>query len=219
MFGLAFKDFLLVRREKAVILMALLSLISYAVLSSSPALALALAALPAYAMISWVCAFDYKYRADFFLNILPLSRREIVGARYVLALAFWAVSMLLAGAGWGVLRLAGIGPEAAPIGFAAATLGGGLILCGIYLFSYYLFGYQSARWASTLLFLLIGSVGGAIGAFTGRSGIPEGAAAIVARLVSGTAAPRMYGAIVGVGLTVFGFSYWAALAKYGRMEF
>jgi len=218
-FGLMLKDFFLIRKERTSILMVVLSVLSYSTLSSSPALALLMGTLPAYAITGWGCAFDYKYRADTFLNSLPASRSAIVGARYLLALSSGVLSLILAGAGWAVARLIGIGPKSAPFGFAAVVLGVGMALYGIYLCSYYLFGYHSARWANTIVFALVGLVGGSLGVFRGQSDIPDAAGMAAADLVSGKAPLGSYGAILGFGALVFGLSFLAARAKYRRAEF
>lgn len=219
MFGLMLKDFLLIRRERTFILMVAVSFLSYAALSSSPALALLMAALPAYAVVGWCGAYDFKYRADTFLNLLPASRSEVVGSRYLLALAIWMISMLMASAGWLVARIAGIGPPAAPLGFSAVVLGVVMILCGVYLCSYYLFGYQSARWANTIVFASIGLVGGAVGAFRGGPGASGLAGTVTADLVFGEAPPPIYAAVLGAGCVVFFLSFQAARTRYRRAEF
>jgi hypothetical protein len=215
--GLALKDFALALRERSLLLMALLSLACYPLLALSPPVALMFSVMPLVYVVGAACAYDYKYRADAFLNSLPLSKAAIVGSKYLAGAGAWLASFVLCLVGWLLARLFGMGPSVPPFGFCAIGLCIGLVANAVYLGVYFTLGFEKARWSNLLVFGGLGAAGAASGAALGAP--PAAAALAISDLVLGLAPVGAYAAAVGAGIAASAASFAVALASYHAKEY
>ncbi|HOV80278.1 MAG TPA: ABC-2 transporter permease [Bacillota bacterium] len=107
-----------------------------------------------YMMILTSCAYDDKNKTDVMLNSLPLSRTEIVLARYLSAAVFFAVTVVVYMAVVFLLNVAGtpfkdFSPTAESFTGAVLTVS---LLTGIYFPLYFKMGYIKSRYVNFVLF-------------------------------------------------------------------
>ena len=99
---------------------------------------------------------DERYKIELLLTTLPVSRRDIVLSKYLLALVVYIVSFLLytllatIGRAAGYDRIPMLTMTAASLGFLAISAFNGLTLPLAYRF-----GAQATRWVSFILFFAI----------------------------------------------------------------
>ncbi|MCX7027242.1 MAG: ABC-2 transporter permease [Spirochaetes bacterium] len=216
MFALLYKDWLLLRKEKMIIVVALFSLAFGAVAGGSGSGLLAVESkvviyillLPSYMAIYYSNAYDYKYGCEPLLACLPPGRRAVVGSTFLLVLS---ADLLIPAAA--IVRLAatalGLGGGAFPWETYATAISFSLFLAAVELAAYFRFGYMKSRWAAMGAFVLVGIAGGLIGEFSGSTNVTAGA-------------PRGGGAVLvllGTGVLFFALSFLYSARIYERKEF
>ncbi|BAF58458.1 MAG: ABC-2 transporter permease [Pelotomaculum sp.] len=107
-----------------------------------------------YMMIITSCAYDDKNKTDVMLNSLPLSRTEIVFARYLSAAVFFAVTVVVYMAVVFLSNIAGTPFKVFPP--TAESFTGTVVavslLTGIYFPLYFKMGYIKSRYVNFILF-------------------------------------------------------------------
>jgi hypothetical protein len=223
-FALALRDLMLVRREKSAWSMILVSLFVPAMFKGSLVVALFVVALPAYFAAGLACGVDYKYKADRFLRSLPVPCSRLVASRFVSALLAWATCFAITALAWIAMSLLGSGVELAQLGPAfVLSLAETLVIVGAYICSYYVFGFQSARWAIFIVFVLIGSISALLGGFSGQLFQMEprqlAQDSLLAQVLGGGLSPWACVLVIAVGLVAYAVSYIVSVAAYRRKEF
>jgi hypothetical protein len=218
--ALALRDLMLIRKERSAWIVVLMALVLPFLMLGKSALAIAFMALPAYYVAAWACGMDFKYRSDRFLCSLPLSRAAIVRHRFAGPLVTWAASFALTALVWTALAALGAGLTMAGLAAAAfLSLAATMIVVGMYLASYYAFGYQNARWAIFVFIGLGGAFAGALGSNRTASAGKASPTGALGALLSGDAGIGLYIAAVLAALAAYAASYMIAIAAYRKKQF
>jgi hypothetical protein len=210
--ALALRDLMLIGKERSAWVAAAISLAIPFLFAWKSGFALAMLALPSYYVAAWACGMDFKYRSDRFLCSLPVSRAALVAQRFAGALASWLASFAVSALGWAAASAMGAAALAALPSAALLSLAATMIVVGLYLAAYYVFGYQNARWA---IILIIG-VGGAVAGALGAAGSPSEA---IGALLAGEAGAGVYIGSAAVALAVFAAAFLVSVAAYRRRQF
>jgi hypothetical protein len=215
---------MLIRREKSSWSMILVSLFVPAMFRGSLIVALFVVAMPAYFAVGFACGVDYKYKADRFLRSLPVSCASLVGSRFASALLAWAIGFAVTAVAWVGFSLLGSGVVLAQLCPAfVLSLAETLVIAGLYIASYYLLGFQSARWAIAILFALVTAATVALGGFTGQVFQMEprqmAQGSPLSLVLNGGLGPWAYALMVAAGLAVYAVSYIVSVAAYRRKEY
>jgi hypothetical protein len=222
--SLVLKDFIIVRREKSILFMLILSLSMPLSYIGGSGFGLFLAILPAYYLSGWACAADFKYKSDRFLRSMPVSSTAIVAGRYVSVILAWAATFGISAVTWVALSLAGFPLSLSMLPYAAIlSLALTLAAHAVYFGGYYVLGYQNARWAIFFVFAAIGVVGAILGG-SASSGLSFTAPAVskgsaLGSLLSGDVSLGVYAAILIAGCGLYAISFIASAAAYRRKEF
>lgn len=173
-----------------------------------------------YVMLQTACAYDEKNNTDIMLNSLPLSRGDIVLARYISVLVF---SMI--GIGGYVLITIIFGICNFPIKVYPFTLeaifgaiAGIVIMNSIYLPTFYKLGYIKSKWINFILFFgVFFSIGGISYIIKQGNNIPI-IKSIVASIEGFSESQIIIGLIMVMGMVILG-SYFLSVKFYKNREF
>jgi hypothetical protein len=211
--ALALRDLMLIRKERSAWVAVAIALSMPFLFAWKSGFAIAMLALPSYYVAAWACGMDFKYRSDRFLCSLPVPRALLVAHRFAGSLVSWIASFAVSTLGWIAASAIVYVPMTALPAAALLSLTATMIVVGLYLAAYYVFGYQNARWA---VILIIG-VGGAIAGALGAAG-PSPAEAL-GSLLAGEAGSGVYIWSAVAALAVFAAAYLVSIAAYGKKEF
>ncbi|WP_418790781.1 ABC-2 transporter permease [Phosphitispora sp. TUW77] len=111
----------------------------------------------AYIMIVTSSAYDDKYKSEIIINSLPVHRKSVVLAKYLAAVAFSAVGLIIVGALGLVIIIAGIPLPVRHINlydivFAFFSVA---LLAALYYPVYFKFGYNISRMLNLVLFMVL----------------------------------------------------------------
>jgi hypothetical protein len=222
--ALALRDLMLIRKERSAWVAAAIALSIPFLFAWKSGFAIAMLALPSYYVAAWACGMDFKYRSDRFLCSLPVPRAVLVAHRFAGSLVSWIASFAVSTLGWIAASALGGASMAALPTAALLSLAATMIVVGIYLAAYYVFGYQNARWAIILIIGVGGAVAGALGAaLPGSAGsAAQGAsspAEALGSLLAGEAGTGVYAWSAIAALAVFAAAYLVSVAAYRKKEF
>lgn len=157
MYSLILKDIIL---QKKIILFNLAYSVVIFIAFQSPAFSAAIyvmgAMIIAYMMIMGATAYEDKTHSDVILNSLPIDQATIVKARYLSALVFLGLGLLMMGVSGALLK--GIGLQIPEYYLRPQDVVGALVSIGlvssIYFPFFFKFGYIKARVFHVILFLM-----------------------------------------------------------------
>ena len=163
-----------------------------------------------YILVVNSCAYDDKNKADLLLNSLPLSRCDVVLARYLSVFLFASLAIIFYAIIAGVNKFVGLPLKVSPItgeGIVGALLAASF-MHSIYLPSYFKFGFIKARLVSFVLFFVV--FFGA-GTFINRINSIEGSLQVL---------PRQGNIIfLLVAMALIIVSYFISLRSYNSRDF
>lgn len=163
-----------------------------------------------YILVVNSCAYDDKNKADLLLNSLPLSRCDVVLARYLSVFLFASLAIIFYAIIAGVNKFVGLPLKVSPItgeGVVGALLAASF-MHSIYLPSYFKFGFIKARLVSFVLFFVV--FFGA-GTFINRINSIEGSLQVL---------PRQGNIIfLLVAMVLIIVSYFISLRSYNSRDF
>lgn len=156
MLSLIWKD--LIIQKKSWLTVAILPIFMLVAFSNMPAAALVAGALAvAYVLIVGVCVYDEKNKSDLLWCSLPVQRKTIVGAKYLSALTFMVIGIIVVAA-YGLI-LEGIG---LPIPIKIITFNEilGIFVTTTFFMSFYFpiyfkFGYARSRYFGIFIYVLM----------------------------------------------------------------
>lgn len=152
MFNLIRKDFLILRRYLLVApLYGFLACFFFSNMSSGALSAAAVGA--AYMLISYTGLSDDKNKSELMLNSLPLRRRDIVLAKYLISFLYAALAILFFQLAQGVAVVSGysIGYRVTLEGIVGALVAM-MVMVSLYYPLYFKLGYLRTRLAGTIMF-------------------------------------------------------------------
>lgn len=155
MLSLVYKDMAV--QKKSLWMVLFYSLFMHAAMFSMEGGAyVAVAIAVAYIFILGACAQDEKNKSEIVLNSLPVSREEIVVAKYLTALLFLIIGMGASGLTGAVLKLAGFSLVKRFISCTdiVAMFISISLLFSVYYPVYFKFGYLKARYVNLFIFML-----------------------------------------------------------------
>jgi hypothetical protein len=163
-----------------------------------------------YILVVNSCAYDDKNKADLLLNSLPLSRCDVVLARYLSVFLFASLAIIFYAIIAGVNKFVGLPLKVSPItgeGVVGALLAASF-MHSIYLPSYFKFGFIKARLVSFVLFFVVFFEAGT---FINRINSIEGSLQVL---------PRQGNIIfLLVAMVLIIVSYFISLRSYNSRDF
>jgi len=163
MWRLVVKDLTVQKRN--FIIIVFLSLAISGIMPNSPGTAGIQLLLGVYLMLVYANSYDFKYNGEIMINSLPISRKEIVLAKYLSAFVYALIIMIIVFPLSFVLKILDF-PGLNTIGIRSLA---GFLIIGIFFLSiyisiylplYYKLGYMNSRWANFIsLFVIFGLVG------------------------------------------------------------
>lgn len=219
MIGLILKDLII---QKKMLLLSLVFVAAFIVMfqkmDNPGMMAAPIMIAITYLFVTNSCALDEKNRADIIINSLPVSRTEIVGARYISVLVFLAAAALLYMAETGFFRLLSLSsvlPAASPLWIFTGAATAVLIL-SIYLPMFFSMGFTKSRiFYFVLFFGVFFGLGPALNSITG----PKDPTALLSVIYEGMN-PLVLGFTAGgTILLIFFLSFQLSCKLYRRREF
>ena len=163
-----------------------------------------------YILVVNSCAYDDKNKADLLLNSLPLSRCDVVLARYLSVFLFASLAIIFYAIIAGVNKFVGLPLKVSPItgeGIVGALLAASF-MHSIYLPAYFKFGFIKARLVSFVLFFVVFFEAGT---FINRINSIEGSLQVL---------PRQGNIIfLLVAMALIIVSYFISLRSYNSRDF
>lgn len=117
-----------------------------------------------YFLLNYANYYDSRYKSEILLNSLPLTRKEVVGAKYLTALSLAGILILLIAVFSSLIKigilLSGYKLQMPVTSFTLleAVWYAIFMLCiyiGIYLPLYFMFGYLKSRWINVFMFAFL----------------------------------------------------------------
>lgn len=146
MIGLVWKDILVMRKSLRTYGMLLLFYLAMVVMEMMP-LSMVIAIVEVIIMILPISAFSYDEMArwDRYAMAMPLSKRELVGARYLFALLMTLIAGAFGFASCAFMAVTGNGTVSEGLATVLVALAGGLVITDILLPLCYKLGPERAR--------------------------------------------------------------------------
>lgn len=206
--GLMIKDFLVLKSYARTLVMILALYVAIAYLSKSAETMSGILAVVCALMVNSTFAYDDAAKWNHYAFTLPVSRRQMVRARYLVAIVMCLVGVLV---GTLVTLAASLAQGAAPgldfLGFMGSMALGGLLCSSLTMPLLYKFGMEKAR----VIILLVGMVPAmaitALGTTLTEAGAPLGG---LLRALMGLA-PLL-------GLALLGLSYLISVRIFSVKE-
>ena len=156
MLSLIWKDYLIQKRSwLTVFIIPLFMLIAFSNDPSAAPVAGALAV--AYLLIAGACVYDEKNKSHVLWSSLPISRKTIVGAKYLSALTFMVVGIAIAAVYGFILKIFNL-----PVSINEITIKNVIVLfiattsfTALYLPVYFKFGYARSRYFSIIIYIFM----------------------------------------------------------------
>jgi hypothetical protein len=156
------RDLLVQKRQRTLVLPALLSITSAIVLPKAPTFAVGTIIMASYFIVVYVNAYDFKYNAELGYRSLPISRASLVVARYLGVVVFALASLAISITASTIFQAVGLfevdyGWTLPLVGLAFCTLS---LYYAVFFPVYFKLGYMKSRWANyILLIVLYGGLG------------------------------------------------------------
>jgi ABC-type transport system involved in multi-copper enzyme maturation permease subunit len=119
-----------------------------------------------FLLTSGVFAYDERNKGDILINSLPVSRKDVVTARYLSLLVFSIAAVIIVSLVGAAINISGIPHELSYISIPdiAAIFLVSSIMFSIYIPIYFKFGYLKSRMANIILYIAVLSVSSVVGA-------------------------------------------------------
>jgi len=190
------RDLMVHKRERSLVVPALLCVAAAIFLESTPGFAVGLITTVVYHVVVYTNAYDFKYNVQLGYRSLPIPRASLIVSRYLSALLIFILSTAISILASAAVRTAGLfnvtrGWTLSLVALAFCTVG---LYFSVYFPIYFRLGYMKSRWATYFLLL---SLYTGLGALQGL-GAQVGGGAVTAQIFSGAVdAPVLAAAVLG----------------------
>lgn len=229
MLQLIWKDLMIQKKDKTMLISVILSFVSAAVLPANPAMAGIILLMGVYLMVVYANAYDYKYQGEILINSLPVARKQVVLAKYLAAFAFAGymlaiiifVGIIMNITGWELKSGLDLFSS---FGFLIVAL---FLLCiylAVYFPLYFKLGYQKSRWANFITLFSLYGVLWFLGSMA-RTGEQAGSVAnestpgVIFNVAAGQGDVLYYGLLLGLGFVFLFVSMRISVNIYQKKEF
>ncbi|RJE47411.1 MULTISPECIES: ABC-2 transporter permease [unclassified Dehalobacter] len=193
----------------------------------SPGIAGVQLLLGVYFMLIYANSYDFKYNGEIMINSLPINRKEIVLAKYLSAIVYALIIMVIIIPESMILYLFNFPGLTGGIQGIVSFLGIVVLLLSlyisIYLPLYYRLGYMRSRWANFISMFVIFGLIGAVGQLTKMPAdeletTSQGLEQLI-MILNGYADPVIYLMMLVVGIVLLVLSFKVSVRIYKNKDF
>lgn len=173
-----------------------------------------------YFLLIGACAYEEKNKSEIVLNSLPLTREEIVRARYLSVIVFVAFSLLVTGGMGALMKVMGL---PFPLNYISGkdilgVLTSTVLLVSLYLPIFFKYGYFKARYFNIFLFLFFFFVPNLLVQYFREYRTREDAEELI-KFIAGVPDTAFVLGLSGALMVLMVVSYLVSVGVYRRREF